>query len=136
MQEKRQQISPIKQNILQFIKGLNISKRKFYSITGISRGTLESFSGITEETLAKFIAVYENVNLDWLINGEGEILKKGGENSFIANDSEIKYQLTNSKMERRLEFLLDLASNLEDENKRLKLELGHYQKLDKSKEAG
>ena len=73
MQEKEQNISPIKERILYLIDTWSISKRVFYSKTGISRGTLESKTGITEDTLAKFIATYPEISLDWLILGKGEI---------------------------------------------------------------
>ena len=62
MQEKRRNISPVKDRILYYIENLSISKREFYSKTGISRGTLESPTGITEDTLAKFIATYPEVS--------------------------------------------------------------------------
>lgn len=77
MQEKDQNISPIKQRILQYVAQLGISKRDFYQRIGVSRGTLESKTGITEDTLAKFIAIYPEVNLEWLLTGEGEMLKGG-----------------------------------------------------------
>lgn len=75
MQEKIQQISPIKQRILQYAENLGISKREFYAKIGVSRGTLEAKTGITEDVLAKFIAVYPEISLDWLIKGEGPMLK-------------------------------------------------------------
>ena len=78
MQEKRRNISPVKDRILYYIENLSISKREFYSKTGISRGTLESPTGITEDTLAKFIAIYPEVSLEWLIRGEGEIVRPNG----------------------------------------------------------
>ncbi len=83
MQQELQNISPIKQRILQFLESLNISKRKFYEFTGISRGTLESYTGITEETLAKFIAAYPMVNQEWLIRGIGMMVSE-------LNDTTIK----------------------------------------------
>ena len=67
-----QEISPIKQRILQYADTLKISKRDFYAKTGISRGTLESNTGITEETLAKFFAVYQEVNPGWILTGNGK----------------------------------------------------------------
>jgi hypothetical protein len=73
-QEKMQEISPIKQRILLFVDSLKVSKRKFYEKTGISRGTLESKTGITEDIMAKFIATYPNINLYWLIKGDGEMV--------------------------------------------------------------
>lgn len=74
MQENEQKFSPIKQRILQFIGLLDISKRDFYARVGISRGTLESKTGITEDIMAKFIATYPEVNIKWLISGEGSMI--------------------------------------------------------------
>ena len=71
MQEKKQNNSPIKQRILQFIEELGVSKREFYSQTSISRGTLESGTGITEDIIARFIATYQNISPVWLLTGEG-----------------------------------------------------------------
>ena len=75
MQTKEQKKSPIKQRILYFSSNLGISKRDFYTEIGVSRGTLESGTGITEDVVAKFIARYPEVNIDWLITGEGDMLK-------------------------------------------------------------
>lgn len=74
MQEKIQKISPIKQRILQYAEYLGVSKRDFYKTIEVSRGTLESRTGITEDVLAKFIAAYDQVNIEWLISGRGEML--------------------------------------------------------------
>ena len=65
MQEKEQNISPVKQRILQFVDELGISKREFYAKTNISRGTLESKTGITEDTLAKFTQTFPDISLEW-----------------------------------------------------------------------
>ena len=70
-----QNISPIKQRILEFANTLGISKRDFYLKIGVSRGTLESKTGITEDVLAKFIATYPDVSIQWIITGVGEMLK-------------------------------------------------------------
>lgn len=71
MQEKKQNISPIKNRILEFIATIGISKREFYEKTGISRGTLESNTSITENIITKFFATYKNVNPIWILTGEG-----------------------------------------------------------------
>jgi len=94
MQEKEQNItskkqnnSPIKHRILQYIEYLGISKRDFYAKTMISRGTLESSTGITEEIIARFIATYQNISPVWLLTGEGAMTTdKKGYNSVQDND--------------------------------------------------
>lgn len=75
MQAKEQNISPIKQRILSFAGTLGISKRDFYTKIGVSRGTLESKTGITEDVITKFFATYPQVNIEWLMTGEGDMLK-------------------------------------------------------------
>jgi hypothetical protein len=75
MDKKEQKISPIKQRILYFADTLGISKREFYTKIGVSRGTLESNTGITEDILAKFIAIYPEIDLYWLILGEGTMYR-------------------------------------------------------------
>ena len=75
MQGKEQNISPIKQRILFFASTLGISKRDFYAKIGVSRGTLESKTGITEDVVTKFFATFPEVSVEWLMTGEGEMLK-------------------------------------------------------------
>lgn len=70
-----QKISLIKQNILKYLDFKGVSKYEFYKETGISRGTLDNNSGMTEDSTAKFIAYAKDVNIKWLILGEGEMLK-------------------------------------------------------------
>lgn len=77
MQEKEQNISPIKQRILLFAASLGISKRDFYTKIGVSRGTLESKTGITEDVITKFFATYPEVSIEWLMTGRGEMLANG-----------------------------------------------------------
>jgi len=78
MDKKEQKISPIKQRILYFADTLGISKREFYTKIGVSRGTLESNTGITEDILAKFIAIFPEIDLYWLILGEGSMYRTPG----------------------------------------------------------
>lgn len=71
-----QQISPIKQRILEYIDFKGISKYKFYQETGITRGVLDKDSGISEDNIAKFIAYEDEISVLWLMTGNGEMFKK------------------------------------------------------------
>ena len=75
MSQEIQNISPIKQRILQFIAELGRSKREFYSLTGISRGILECKSGITEDTLTKLFTAFPDLSPIWVFTGKGEKLQ-------------------------------------------------------------
>lgn len=86
MQEKKQNISPIKQRFLQFADTLGISMRDFYIKTGVSRGTLENSTGINEETMTKIFANFSDLSPNWVVTGEGPMLKsveKEVENSSV-----------------------------------------------------
>lgn len=64
-----------KERIIQFIEKDGISKNKFYTQTGISNGTLDKKSGITGDTILKIYKAYPDINLEWLITGEGDMMK-------------------------------------------------------------
>lgn len=71
-----QNISHFKKNILQFIDYKGIKKSEFYRLTGITRGVLDHETGLTEDNLTKFIATYPEVNLEWVITGQGSMIRK------------------------------------------------------------
>lgn len=125
MQEKEQYISPIKQRILLFAGTLGISKRDFYAKIGVSRGTLESKTGITEDVITKFLATYPAVSVNWLMTGEGDMLKSGqagttvtvntsrhhvsGDNNVVGSDnSSVTVQASNTEelLRKQIELLM------------------------------
>ncbi|MFV0418577.1 MAG: S24 family peptidase [Dysgonomonas sp.] len=64
-----------KDRILEFLISKKISKNKFYLDTGIANGTLDKKSGITGDTIIKICTAYPEINLEWLIMGEGDMFK-------------------------------------------------------------
>ncbi|MBS1535343.1 MAG: helix-turn-helix transcriptional regulator [Bacteroidetes bacterium] len=71
MQEK----SIIKQNILRYLDFKGITPYKCYQETGITRGVLTQNNGMSEENTSKFLAYYTDVNIEWLLTGNGEMIK-------------------------------------------------------------
>lgn len=71
-----QKKSLIKQNILYFIEYKGISKYKFYQKTGITRGILDQDNGMSEENTAKFLAYFPEVSPEWLLTGNGDMLRQ------------------------------------------------------------
>ncbi len=79
MQEK----SLIKKNILQYIDYKGISKYKFYQETGITRGVLDQNNGMSEENTSRFIVQYPNVSIEWLLTGQGSMLREDRQSTTI-----------------------------------------------------
>lgn len=77
MQENKQEKSPIKQNILLYLEKKGITQYEFYKLTGVTRGVLGQNNGISEENLTRFLAYFKDVNITWLLTGEGNMLKDG-----------------------------------------------------------
>ena len=75
MQEKQQEKSPIKQNILLYLTEKGVTPYEFYRASGVTRGVLQQNNGISEDNIARFLAYAPDVNREWLITGKGEMLK-------------------------------------------------------------
>ena len=70
-----------KRRILQFIEYKGIGITNFFKKTGIKRGFLDTDkldSSVSDMFLAKIIAVFPELNIEWLLTGEGNMLRKEG----------------------------------------------------------
>ncbi len=81
MQEKQQEKSPIKQNILLYLASKKVTPYEFYKISGVTRGILQQANGISEDNIARFLAYAPDINIEWLITGKGDMLKNNDANS-------------------------------------------------------
>ena len=106
MQEIKQEKSPIKQRILQYLGRKGISMYDCYSKTGITRGVLGQNNGISEENLSKFLAYYTEITTEWLVLGIGSMLRSNektkveqyvSQNNIASNDESIIYKLYKEK---------------------------------------
>lgn len=75
MQEKQQEKSPIKQNILLYLAEKGVTSYEFYKASGVTRGILQQNNGISEDNIARFLAYAPDVNIEWLITGKGDMLR-------------------------------------------------------------
>lgn len=64
-----------KDRIIEFLQAKGVSKNQFYIKTSIANGTLDKKSGITGDTISKVYQSYPEISLEWLIAGEGDMLK-------------------------------------------------------------
>ncbi len=67
--------SPIKERIRQYIEYKRIKISHVYEKTGITDGTFSNSSGLSEDNLMKFFSFYSDINPEWLLTGNGNMLK-------------------------------------------------------------
>ena len=66
----------VKQRIISFIKYQKLSQRKFENSINVSNGFVNNISkSIGADKLQRILSVYPDLNPDWLLYGEGEMLK-------------------------------------------------------------
>lgn len=88
--------SNIKERILYILENKGITKSKFFEDIGVTYG---NFTGKAKETplnsttLGIIFSKYPDINLEWLLTGEGSMLKNNEKSSFnqsITGDSNIQ----------------------------------------------
>ena len=65
----------IKKRILEFLSHLGIGQTKFEENVGLSRGLINKIKGdISLSTVNKILSKYPELNKEWLLSGEGDML--------------------------------------------------------------
>lgn len=66
----------VKERLLSFVKYKRLSNLAFEKSCGLSNGYLRNFKGnLGQDKLANILAAFPELNKDWLLYGEGEMLK-------------------------------------------------------------
>ena len=92
-----------KQRILQYIEFKGISKTIFFQSTDIKRGLLDADkmnATVSDVVLAKILAVYPDLNIEWLITGKGAMLK---EDSLSIAKNDVKLWTVIESQQRTIE---------------------------------
>ncbi|WP_158979182.1 hypothetical protein [Cellulophaga sp. L1A9] len=110
--------------LMQFIKHAGMSARQFDLSIGASNGytlrMLKNNASIGSDVIENIVATYPNLNLVWLITGEGEMLKSEA-NSLNFNQlpkekqSEIEQIIERKIRERQERELRSLLKDVTDE---------------------
>lgn len=67
----------VKQRLMEFIRHLNISSREFCRNVGVSQTYVSSMrSSLQPDKLLRIIKKYPELNPDWLMTGNGEMIRK------------------------------------------------------------
>jgi hypothetical protein len=88
----------ISDRIIQYLESKAISKNKFYIQTGLSNGFLDKKPNIGADKIEIIYSNYPDINVEWLITGEGEMLKTGKELSDKVEEDKVLYgKITSDK---------------------------------------
>lgn len=78
----------IKERTLRFIAHKGLSVKKFEEMCGLSNGYINSMkSGYGTAKLSQVLAVFPELNRDWLVYGEGEMLKSETSQSSVGDNT-------------------------------------------------
>lgn len=89
MKEKQQEKSSIKQKILLYLETKGVTPYEFYKDSGVTRGILQQNNGISEDNITRFLAYAPDVNIEWLLTSQGDMLrspKLSNENTELQNN--------------------------------------------------
>lgn len=100
-----QKKSPIKENIIKYLEFRNITRYKFYQKSGITRGILDQETGISEENISKFLACYPEVDVNWLLTSEGQMIKNLEESSNLENTNLNSNAMSDNHLQKLFEML-------------------------------
>lgn len=116
-----------KHRIIKYLNYRKISVSSFLKTTGIKRGFLDSDkleASVSDVFLTKIIANYNEINLNWLITGEGDMLKSPAEVATTIVPSQENYIIELQK--DKITFLEKEISTLKKEAEDLKKELSFF----------
>jgi len=123
------EFSFIKQNILEYLDFIGVSKYEFYQKTGVSNGILSQKNGLSEENILKFLSYYTEINPEWLLTGRGSMVcqpvvsgRECAEKMAIVKEKMQEREEVISLQRHRIKSLEQEVQQLTAENQKLKKE--------------
>ena len=139
----------IKDRIIKFIRYRGLRVKQFENICGLSNGYINSMrKGFGREKLENVLSMFPELNRDWIVYGEGEMLKPNTQSRTIIsgtgniNNNSINSPIENSvfhccneehvsaeieKLKKQVDELREKCNILRDQNKSLINEKQFYQ---------
>lgn len=123
--------SKTKLRLTQFLKKIGSNNNQFVVKMGYAPSFLNSKSGISEDRLTEIAIAYPNLNMNWLLTGDGEMLKNISENS----ENNLKQTISEERntestnenqdvpMSEILEFMKLVSSNMDSQLKSFHLQM-------------
>ena len=111
--------SPIQERVEQFIQYKGLSNSRFEKTVGLSNGFVRNMDkGMSTDKLMKISEIFPDLNILWLITGQGTMLAVDAAPSSNDEDRELLHQLANS-LQVQLEAQQRTIQDLTEQNKSL-----------------
>ena len=78
-----------KERILEFIEAKGTTKSIFLKNTGLKRGFLDAdklSQAVNDKQIYAILSAYSDINIEWLVTGEGPMLKKETQKPAVSTD--------------------------------------------------
>lgn len=123
--------SIVKKRLSIFLKKIGSNNNQFVVKMGYTQGFLNSKGGISESKLMEISKTYSQLNMNWLLTGDGEMLKNISENSENnlkqTSPEERNMESTNENqdvpMSEILEFMKLVSANMDSQLKSFHLQM-------------
>lgn len=123
--------SIVKKRLSIFLKKIGSNNNQFVVKMGYTQGFLNSKGGISESKLMEISKTYSQLNMNWLLTGDGEMLKNISENSQNnlkqTSPEERNTESTNENqdvpMSEILEFMKLVSANMDSQLKSFHLQM-------------
>ena len=100
----------VKDRILMIIAHENLTNKAFERKCGLSNGYVNNFpKGVSYTIIEKILSVFPEIDRNWLVTGEGEMLKE-----------KHKEETPCKEREMRIQYLEDKITDMKEEYKELK----------------
>jgi len=82
----------VKQRLISYLEYKNISKSEFGRTIGVSSAYVSSIrKSIDPDKIQSITLNYPDLNLDWLMTGEGEMIKSSKQSSLLINNGDVEF---------------------------------------------
>lgn len=117
MEEKCENITDTKEKLLYFIENKGISKEEFCKKIGIDAANFRGKnkkSELSTDKIVKILRYYREISPDWLLLGEGNMLREGEVRSAEEERMELLQEVIETQR-KTIELLEDRVAALEEE---------------------
>ena len=118
-------MNQIKERLFNYIDSIELSKKKFCEITGISYGNITGKSvesAIGSDQIVAILVKFPNLNPDWLLLGEGEMIRKKETESSVSEKMYNELRKEKDELIRENERLKISIEQLKKELARMQLD--------------